>query len=119
MPNYKTYYWNNIDVKFEDYFVGSTNLLDDDNNIVGALLLSLAADGNDADRVVKEDFCFIFDNGSVNFSIGFNSKTFSTISNGNYGIVSNKSGIYTDIEKITYFFEFSKEKKLWKITFRY
>ena len=24
MPNYKTYYWNNIDVKFEDYFVGST-----------------------------------------------------------------------------------------------
>ena len=119
MPEYKTYFWNNIDVEVKDFFAGSTNLLDENGQIVGKLLLSLESSGKIPDRAIKEIFCFIFDDGSLGFSLGLNDATFRNISLGNYGLVSDKSGIYTNIFKMTYFFEYQRDKKMWKIIFSY
>jgi len=55
----------------------------------------------------------------MNFTIGYNSLSFDKIRDGNYGVVSNKSGVYTNIDNITYYFEFDETKNLWKITFKF
>ena len=116
---YKTFYWKQIDIKIQDYFIGSTNLLDENNNIVGKLLLTTRGNTSTESLVLDEEFSFLFDNGSLNFVIGFNSLSFSKIRNGNYGNVPNKSGFYTIYNNIMYYFEFDKVKNLWKITFKF
>ena len=65
---------------------------------------------NTGGLALDEDFSFIFNNGSMNFTIGFNS---------NYGEVSNKSGTYANFNSIKYYFEYDDIKNLWKITFNF
>lgn len=118
MTNYKTFYWKNIDIKINSYSIGSTSILDEAGNKVGLLLLTVRSDTTTDGFTINEDFSFIFDDGSMNFTAGYNSLTFSSISNGNYGIVANKSGIYTD-DNIRYYFSYDNTKELWKITFAF
>jgi len=116
---YQTFYWKQINVSMGDYLVGSTDLLDEDGNIVGKFLLIAQADKSTGTLALNEEFTFSFDDGSMNFNIGFNTTTFSKIRDGNYGVVSNKSGVYANTDNITYYFEFDETKNLWKITFKF
>ena len=119
MPIYKTFYWKNIQPKINSYFIGSTSLINENGNNTGLLQLVTRSDTSTDGFTIDEEFSFILDNGSMNFTIGYNSNTFSAITNGNYGTVSNKSGIYTDINSIKYYFSYDNTKKLWKITFAF
>ena len=116
---YKTFYWFpiNIDIN-SSHFVGSANLLNVCGNVVGKLLLKTSANVSNGLALV-EDFSFLFNDGSMNFSIGFNEFRFAHIRDGNYGVVSNKSGVYTDSNSIKYYFDFDSECNLWKITFKF
>ena len=87
--------------------------------IIGQLLLIAQSNESTGNLALNEDFTFIFDNGSMNFNIGFNKTTFDNVRNGNYGIVSNKSGVYANINNIKYYFEFDESINLWKITFNF
>jgi hypothetical protein len=116
---YKTFYWSPILITIKDYFISSTNLYNFSGDIVGSLLLTARSDNSSGELALDEDFSFLFDDGSLNFTIGFNQLRFSNIRNGNYGNVPNKSGIYTDINDIKYYFEFDNETNLWKITFKF
>jgi len=116
---YQTFYWKTIFIKIQDNFVGSTDLLNECGNVIGKLLLSAKGNKSTGSLALNEEFTFSFDNGSMNFTIGYNSLSFDKIRDGNYGIVSNKSGVYTNIDNITYYFEFDKTQNIWKITFKF
>jgi len=117
---YQTFYWKQIKPSsMSDYFTASTDLFDNIGNIVGQLLVIAQADKSTGTLALNEDFTFIFDNGSMNFTIGFNATTFSIVRDGNYGVVSNKSGVYTNINNIKYYFQFDETIDLWKITFKF
>ena len=116
---YQTFYWKTIFIKIQDNFVGSTDLLNECGNVTGKLLLSAKGNKSTGSLALNEEFTFSFDNGSMNFTIGYNSLSFDKIRDGNYGVVSNKSGVYTNIDNITYYFEFDKTQNIWKITFKF
>jgi hypothetical protein len=116
---YGTFYWSTIIIELNNNFTGSANLYNVFGNVVGKLLLKTSADFSTGELALVEDFSFLFNNGTMNFTIGFNQYRFDNIRNGNYGLVANKSGVYTDIDHIRYYFEYENESNLWKITFRY
>jgi len=116
---YETFYWKTIFITIKDNFVGSTDLLDEDGNTAGKLLLSAQGNYSNGTLALNEEFTFSFDNGSMNFTIGYNSLSFDKIRDGNYGVVSNKSGVYANTDDITYYFEFNKTQNIWKITFKF
>ena len=116
---YKTFYWYPIKIDLSSQFIGSANLLNACGTVVGKLLLKTNTDTSTGSLVIVEDFSFLFNDGSMNFTIGFNEFRFALIRDGNYGVVSNKSGVYTDTNNIKYYFEFDRECNLWKITFKF
>jgi hypothetical protein len=67
---YKTFYWSLILITIKNYFIGSTNIYNISGDIVGTLLLTARSDNSSG--VLDEDFSFLFDDGSFNFTIGFN-----------------------------------------------
>jgi hypothetical protein len=114
---YLSYYWNNINVLQQSFFSGGTDFYDMNGNVAGQLLLNLFGTNTDNKIIFKEDFMFIFNNGSMGFSFGLDQNKLLTNFTSMAGVVSDKSGIYTNIESITYYFEKINPTQ-WKITFR-
>jgi hypothetical protein len=114
---YISYYWNNINIIQQSFFSGATDLYDINGNVVGQLLLNLFGSNTDTTLVFKEEFMFILNNGSLGFSFGLDQNKLLTNFTSMAGVVSDKSGIYTNVKSITYYFEKINPSQ-WKITFR-
>ena len=118
---YKTYYWNNINILEQSFFNGATDLLDANGNVVGLLFLNLL--GSNTESIppticFKESFTFILKNGSLGFSFGLDQNTLRTNFTSMLGVVSDKSGVYTNCGDTIYYFEKTSPTQ-WKITFRF
>lgn len=115
---YKSYYWNNINVNLIPSFIGATDLYDINGNVCGQLLLNLFGGNTETAICFKEELMFILKDGSLGFSFGISEYDLLNNFTGMAGVVSDKSGVYTKNENILYYFE-SIEKNKWKITFRF